>query len=75
MASNFRIIFFSEAGEKESQKSEPLNISRLRSMRIIARIATVFALSLSFPKIIGIGPIIITPPVLISGSIFLTGVS
>jgi hypothetical protein len=32
-------------------------------MRIIARIVTVFALSLSLPKIIGIGPSIINPPI------------
>ncbi len=36
-------------------------------MSIIARIAAVFALSLSLPKIMGIGPSIITPPAFISG--------
>lgn len=41
-------------------------------MSIIARIAAVFALSLSLPKMIGIGPIMITPPVLISDSTFLS---
>lgn len=41
-------------------------------MSIIARIATVFALSLSLPKMIGIGPSMITPPVLISDSTFLS---
>ncbi len=39
-------------------------------MSIIARIAAVFALSLSLPKMIGIGPSMITPPVLISDSTF-----
>ena len=42
-------------------------------MSIIARIAAIFALSLSLPKMIGIGPIMITPPVLISDSTFLVG--
>ncbi len=41
-------------------------------MSIIERIATVFALSLSLPKMIGIGPSMITPPVLISDSTFLS---
>ena len=44
-------------------------------MSIIARIVAVFALSLSLPKIMGIGPSIITPPAFILDSTFLTGVS
>jgi hypothetical protein len=39
-------------------------------MSIIARIAAVFALSLSLPNMIGMGPSMITPPVLISDSTF-----
>ena len=42
-------------------------------MSIIARIAAVFALSLSLPKMIGIGPSMITPPALTSDSTFLEG--
>ena len=44
-------------------------------MSIIARIAAVFALSLSLPKIMGIGPSIITPPALIFDSAFPGGFS
>lgn len=42
-------------------------------MRIIASIVAVFALSLSLPKIIGIGPSIITPPLLTFDSTFPIG--
>ncbi len=52
-------------------KEDP-RINRLKSMSIIARIAAVFALSLSLPKMIGIGPSMITPPVLILDSTFLS---
>ncbi len=42
-------------------------------MSIIARIAAVLALSLSLPKMIGIGPSIITPPALISDLLSFAG--